>query len=175
LTVREAKVGKKILVTPFLKPREVSKRDFGKLFLRRWNVELDLRNIKTTLGMNELSCKTPQMCEKELWVYMLAYNLIRMLMSEAAVQAMVLPRELSFKHTVQVWLAWSRQQFHSDAPEEIAALFRLIAQVRVGKHPEGLSHGRSNEDRSPSRKKHHGSSEHSRSRHSSTISSTLPR
>lgn len=135
LTVREVKVGKKILVTSFSKPREVSKRELGELFCQRWNVELDLRNIKTTLGMDELSCKTPPMCEKELWVYMLAYNLIRLLMAEAAVQADVLPRELSFKHTVQVWLAWSRKQFLSEAPENLPALFRLIAQVRVGKRP----------------------------------------
>lgn len=135
LTVRETKVRDKVLVTSFLKPREVCKRDLGKLFLQRWNVELDLRNIKTTLGMERLSCKTPRMCEKELWVYMLAYNLIRLLMAEAAVQAGVLPRQLSFKHTLQVWVAWSHKQFLSDAPEDTAALFRLIAQVRVGKRP----------------------------------------
>jgi hypothetical protein len=41
------KVRKKVLVTSFLNPREVCKREIGKLFLRRWNVELDLRNIKS--------------------------------------------------------------------------------------------------------------------------------
>jgi hypothetical protein len=135
LTVRERKVGKKVLVTSFLNPREICKRDLGTLFLHRWNVELDLRNVKDTLGMAMLSCKTPEMCEKELWVYMLAYNLIRLLMMQAAVQAHVLPRELSFKHTVQVWLAWSQKQYLSDAPEDLTALFRLIAYVRVGKRP----------------------------------------
>ncbi|VAW79010.1 hypothetical protein MNBD_GAMMA15-1535, partial [hydrothermal vent metagenome] len=44
---------------------------FFKLFLQRWHVELDLRNIKTTLGMETLSCKTAEMCEKEMWVYFL--------------------------------------------------------------------------------------------------------
>jgi len=135
LTVRDIKVGKKILVTSFLKPREVSKRDLGKLFMSRWHVELDIRNIKTTLGMDELSCRTPQMCEKQMWVFVLAYNMIRLLMAQAALQAGVLPRELSFKHTGQVWLAWNRQQFLSDAPEDLTELFRLIAYVRVGKRP----------------------------------------
>ena len=51
LTVRETKVGKKVLVTSFLNPREICKRDLGTLFLHRWNVELDLRNVKDTLGM----------------------------------------------------------------------------------------------------------------------------
>ena len=111
LTVRETKVGKKVLVTSFLNRREVCKRELGSLFLHRWNVELDLRNVKDTLGMALLSCKTPEMCTKELWVYLLAYNLIRLLMAQAAVQAAVPPRHLSFKHTVQVWLAWSHKQF----------------------------------------------------------------
>lgn len=135
LILREVKVRKKVLVTSFRNPREVCKRELGQLFLRRWNVELDLRNLKTALGMERLTCKTPEMCEKELWVYVLAYNLIRLLMAEAAAQAGVLPRQLSFKHTVQVWVAWSQRQFLSDAPEDPAALFRLIAQIRVGNRP----------------------------------------
>ena len=135
LTVRETKVGKKVLVTSFLNPRAVCKREVGSLFVQRWNVELDLRNVKDTLGMAVLSCKTPEMCAKELWIYVLAYNLIRLLMAQAAAQADVLPRQLSFKHTMQVWLAWSHKQFLSDTPEDLPALFRLIAYVRVGKRP----------------------------------------
>jgi hypothetical protein len=138
LTLREAKVRKKVLVTSFLSARKVSKRELGKLFLQRWNVELDLRNIKTTLGMESLSCKTPDMCEKELWVYMLAYNLIRLLMAQAAAHAGVLPRQLSFKHTLQVWIAWSQRQFNSDSPEDTAGLFKLIAAIRVGNRPGRL-------------------------------------
>ena len=135
LTLREVQVGKKVLVTSLLTPREVCKRELGKLFMQRWNVELDLRNIKTTLGMEKLSCKSPEMCKKELWIYLLAYNLIRLLMAEAAAQAGVLPRQLSFKHTLQVWVAWSQKQFLSNAREDTAILFRLIAQIRVGNRP----------------------------------------
>lgn len=131
ITVREVKVGKKVLVTTLLNPREVPKGELGELFWQRWNVELDLRNIKSTLGMERFSCKTPAMVEKELWVYLLAYNLIRVLMAEAAHQAQVLPRQLSFKHTLQIWVAWSARQFLSEAPEDTAGLFMLIAQIRV--------------------------------------------
>jgi len=97
LTLRETKVRKKVLVTSFLNPREVCKRELGRLFVQRWNVELDLRHIKTTLGMETFSCKTPEMCKKEMWVYMLAYNLIRLLMVQAATHAGVLPRQLSLR------------------------------------------------------------------------------
>ncbi len=132
ITVREVKVGKKVLVTTFLNPRLTPKKELGRLFWQRWNVELDLRNVKSTLGMGRLACKTPAMVEKELWVYLLAYNLIRLLMAEAASQAAVLPRQLSFKHTLQMWVAWSARQFLCEAPEDTAGLFRLIGQLRVG-------------------------------------------
>ena len=135
LKLRETKVGKKVLVTSFLHPREVCKGDLESLYLQRWHVEVDLRHIKTTLGMESLSCKAPEMCEKEAWIYMLAYNLIRLLMAQAAIQAGVLPRQLSFKHTLQVWVAWSQIQFVSDTPEDTTGLLGLIAQIRVGNRP----------------------------------------
>ena len=111
ITLREVQVRGKVLVTSFVNPREVGKNELGKLFVDRWNVELDLRNIKSTLGMDKLRCKSPQMCRKEAWIYMLAYNLIRLLIAQAAVHAGVLPRKLSFKHTLQVWVAWSHGNF----------------------------------------------------------------
>lgn len=135
ITVREVKVGMKVLVTTFLQARKTRKDELGELFWQRWNVELDLRNIKSPLGMAAFSCKTPPMVEKQMWVYLLAYNLIRLLMAEAASQADVLPRQLSFKHTVQMWVAWSQRQFLSAAHEDTAGLFALIAQIRVGDRP----------------------------------------
>lgn len=85
--------------------------------------------------MENFSCLSPQMCEKEMWVYLLAYNLIRLLMAEAASQADLLPRQLSFKHTLQMWVAWSQRQFLSAVKEDTAVLFVLIAKMRVGDRP----------------------------------------
>ena len=134
LTVREAKVDGQILVTTMLNPRTVRKGELSKLYERRWNVELDIRNLKTTLGMDVLSCQTPQMNEKEMWVYLLAYNLIRMLMAQSARSEGLHPRDLSFKHAVQIWTEWTSQHVGS-SPQQNALLFRLIAQVRVGNRP----------------------------------------
>lgn len=53
------------------------------LYYQRWDVELDLRHLKTTLGMDVLRCKTPAMVRKEIHVYLLAYNLLRSLMWSA--------------------------------------------------------------------------------------------
>jgi hypothetical protein len=135
LAVREAKVDKRVLVTTMLDPREVGKKDLSDLYRQRWHVELDLRNIKTTLGMEVLKCLTPAMVEKEFWVNLLAYNLIRLLMAQAAIESGLHPRQLSFKHTVQIWTQWlwivccGRQKWHRET------LFTLIAQIRVGNRP----------------------------------------
>jgi len=109
LTVRELKIKGKVLVTTLLSAGEFPRHELSAFYKKRWHVEVDLRTIKTTLGMETLSCKTPDMLEKEMWVYFLAYNLIRLLMAQSALLSDVLPRQLSFKHTVQLWLAWSQQ------------------------------------------------------------------
>ena len=135
LTVREFKAGGKIMVTTFLCPKEAPKSILKVLYRRRWNIELDLRNIKTTLGMEKLRCKTPEMAIKELWVYLLAYNLIRLLMAQAALLADQVPRQLSFKHTVQIWVSWQQRGGGTHDAVVIRALLVLIAEPRVGLRP----------------------------------------
>ena len=128
ILMREAKVDGQVLVTTMHNARAVPKSELSALYARRWHIELDIRNIKTTLGMEVLRCLTPAMVEKELWVCLLAYNLIRLLMAQAAHTAAVHPRELSFKHTVQMWSSWPRGA-------EPSELLRLIAQRPVGNRP----------------------------------------
>jgi hypothetical protein len=134
LPVREFKVGGRVLVTTLLCPRTFSKAELKALYKRRWHIELDLRGIKSTLGMEVLTCKTPEMVEKEIWVYLLAYNLTRMLMIHCACCVHLAPRTLSLRHTLQLWLAWA----HYAPPIigiELADLAMLIAQKRVGNRP----------------------------------------
>jgi hypothetical protein len=138
LKVREFQAGGKIMVTTFLCPKETPKHVLKTLYRQRWNAELDLRNIKTTLGMEQLRCRTPQMAIKELWVYLLAYNLIRLLMAQAALLADQIPRQLSFKHTVQIWMAWQQRGGATHDAVSINALLVLIAEPRVGLRPGRL-------------------------------------
>ena len=135
LKVREFQAGGKIMVTTFLNPNEAPKNALKTLYRGRWNVELDLRNIKTTLGMEQLRCKTPEMAIKELWVYLLAYNLIRLLMAQAALLADQIPRQLSFKHTAQIWASWQQRGRATHDAVSINALLTLIAEPRVGLRP----------------------------------------
>jgi len=118
VTIRELKVGDKILVTTLLSPKE----------------ELNLRHIKTTLGMETLSCKSPDMVLKEMWVYFLAYNLIRLVMAQSAVLADLLPRQISFKHTLQLWQAYRQQQGIGNQIN-LSSLCLLIAENCVGNRP----------------------------------------
>lgn len=132
LRLRETQVGNRVLVTSLLEPHRAAKHALNALYRQRWHIELDLRAIKTTLGLDVLRCRTAAMVEKELWVYLLAYNLIRLLMAQAAAEHGMTPRALSFKHTVQLFSEFAlRQLCHAHAPT-LALLLRLIAQQRVG-------------------------------------------
>lgn len=135
LDIRELEVGGKTLVTTMTCPNTIPKSALKDLYKQRWQVELDIRNIKTTLGMETLSCKTPEMGEKELWVYLLAYNLIRLIMAQSALMADVLPRALSFKHTLQLWLAWSGASAREDDQDNLKKLLALVAEQSVGNRP----------------------------------------
>lgn len=135
LLIRELSTHGKILITTLLCPKEAWKPELKVLYKKRWQIEVDFRNIKTTMGMETLSCKTPEMSEKEIWVYFLAYNLIRLSMAQAALLVDILPRQLSFKHTLQLWLAWTQQTALTGTGVIEESLFVLIAQQRVGSRP----------------------------------------
>lgn len=134
LTVREFKAGGKIMVTTLMCAKTFTRSELKMLYKQRWNVELDLRDIKETMGMNVVSCRTPEMVIKEIWVYLLAYNLVRFLMMQAATIADILPRAISFKHSLQLWLIWSRQTDTCD-DEMLGMLYGMMAQQRVGNRP----------------------------------------
>ena len=67
------------------------------IYLKRWNVELDIRNIKTTMNSEQLRSKTPEGAEKEFWVRILAYNLTRFIMVQSSKFTNTGPRKRSFK------------------------------------------------------------------------------
>src|SRR5690606_21716032 len=88
------------LVTTLTDAVIYTKKNLAQLYLRRWAVELYFRQIKTTMGMEKLRCKTPDMVRKELRMHLIAYNLIRGLMQEAAHLEDVQLDRISFKGAV---------------------------------------------------------------------------
>jgi putative transposase len=127
-----------VLVTTLLDPIEYTMEELAELFLERWHAELDIRSIKIVMQMDVLRCKSPEMAEKEIWVHLLAYNIVRSFMVNAAAKTGAQPRELSFKATLQAITAFrdsmrmARPQRHAQL---WAAMFLAIAYDRVGDRP----------------------------------------
>jgi hypothetical protein len=96
-----------MLVTTLLDPEAVSASELASVYRVRWHAQLDLRSIKVTMQMDVLRCKTPAMVRKEIWTHLLAYNFIRTLMAEAAADADIPPRELSFAGALQTFNAFA--------------------------------------------------------------------
>ncbi len=126
------------LVTTLLDAQIYSRQELATAFRCRWHAELDLRSIKTVMQMDVLRCKTPAMVRKEIWMHLLAYNLIRTLMAQAAAAAGVSPRDLSFKGTLQTLVAfaaagWSCPERQNELH---AAILRAVATHRVHDRPD---------------------------------------
>ena len=127
-----------VLATTLLDPVLYTKEDLAELYLQRWSVELDLRSIKIVMQMDVLRCKSPDLVNKEIWVHMLAYNILRELMATAAAKDGIRPRELSFKGTLQALTAF-RDAMRTADPKRRSRLwegmFVAIAHDRVGDRP----------------------------------------
>lgn len=99
------------VVTTLTDPKAYPKEDIAALYGFRWNVELDIRAIKQTLGLDHLRCKSPDMVLRELWLRLLAYNLIRKVVATAAAVHDKPPRALGFTLACQIilasWMLWS--------------------------------------------------------------------
>jgi putative transposase len=147
LTVRELKVRvavpsfrvrELVVVTTLTDAERYPAKEIAWLFRLRWHVELDLRNIKTSLRLDDLRGKKPETIRREIWMHWLAYNLIRKVMAQAALKHEKMPRELSFAGALAaVTGAWELASV-SDAStlsRHAEAQHRGIAWVRVGHRP----------------------------------------
>jgi len=142
------------VVTTLLDASVYTAADIMSLFRQRWNVELDIRCIKTVLGMDRFTCKTPSMVRKEFYTYLLAYNLIRVRMAQAAKLHDKKPREISFKACKAAMTIWLPVIASAGSERERDTLERLmldtIASRTVSDRP-GRSEPRKIKRRPPSK------------------------
>jgi len=128
------------LVTTFLDAQLYSKDDLARAFRCRWHAELDLRSIKQVMQMDVLRCKSPAMVRKEIWMHLLAYNLIRKLMAQAAAVSDLCPRDISFKGTLQTLVVFAIAGW--SCPEKrhnlYVAVLRAVATHRVNDRPDRI-------------------------------------
>ncbi len=151
ITIREARIRVRrpgfrtrsvVVVTTLLDPGQASKEELASLYRARWNNELDLRSLKSAMPMSELRCKTPGLERKEVWAPILAYNLIRTVMAQAAARHDIPPRSVSFTGAMQTLEAFqpllefgatdddaSRSQLYQE-------LLDAIASQRVADRPD---------------------------------------
>ena len=115
------RTGRVSLITTLLDTTTYSSLEIVRLYGKRWDVELDLRHLKTTLGMDVLRCKTPSMVRKEIYVYLLAYNLLRSLMWLAGTTYSTPPLRLSLQGT--------RHHLNNFIPQLLAAASTQCLQV----------------------------------------------
>ena len=94
------------IATTLTDAQTYSAADIADLYYQRWDVELFFRDIKTTMGMDILRCRTPEMVRKEILMHLIVYNSVRLLMLNAAKQIDVSPRRISFKASVQALRQW---------------------------------------------------------------------
>ena len=131
-----------IVVTTLLDPEATTKEDLASLYRSRWSQELDIRDIKITLQMDVLRCKSPELVRKEIWTHVLAYNLIRTIMAQAASQHEIQPREISFKGTIQTLAAFQPLMGFNDrngatsCQELYLQLLQAVATHRVADRPD---------------------------------------
>lgn len=117
-----------ILVTTLVDFKVYTKAKLAQLYKLRWEVEVDLRHVKTTLSMEMLRGKTPEMVRKEIYVHLIAYNLLRVLMWEAAKNAGVSPLRVSLQGTRQ-HLENFISKLADAAPKKRKRLYQTLLQV----------------------------------------------
>jgi hypothetical protein len=126
------------LVATLADPAAWAKDEIVGLYGERWNAEVDLRSMKTHMGMDVLTCRTPEMVRKEVWAHLLAYDLVREVMAQAAREHGVTPRRLSFLGAVQTLEAFRPlllAVMEADLPGLIGRILAAIAAHRVGNRP----------------------------------------
>jgi len=135
---RGCRVEELVVTTTLVNPDQYSKDELTDLYHERWHVELDIRSIKQSLGMETLRCLSPFMVEKELWAYWLGYNLVRKVAAQAAIACGRHPRGISFTATRQAVVeGWKPMTLGSPRQRFILgrALLVALGKEEVGDRP----------------------------------------
>jgi hypothetical protein len=138
IQVREFKVAGNVYVTTFLSAKKYHKKELASIYERRWDIEINLRSIKSIMNMDMLSCKTPDMVKKEIGIHFLAYNVIRIIMAEACAAHSAIPWKISFKGTVQLLNEFMPHFLNSSNRKNkilYAEMLMLIVKNKTGNRP----------------------------------------
>ena len=120
------------LVTTLLDVQLYPAQELFELYFQRWRLEMCLDDLKTTLGMEKLNCRTPPLVHKELLLFLIAHNLLRWMMAQAAQRGSAPLERISFKGTLDAFRQWSAALAQVRGPGKLAkqkALWRQLLQI----------------------------------------------
>ena len=128
-----------VIVTTLIDSEKYSKRKLAKFYRKRWNIELALRDLKTTFHMDHIAANTPEMVEKGFWGHLLAYNMLRWHMLNAATLCEVPIENVSVKTAATIMMqnsALIMQCTEETKAHTFAVVYFQMTQVPVGKRPD---------------------------------------
>lgn len=135
ITEKGKRPRKIILIATLLDEEIFTQQELADLYNIRWRAEIDLRSLKSVMQMDVLRCKTPQMVRKEVWAHLLAYNLIRTVISQAAEAHKRRPEQISFKGALQTINAFRDYMLLDLARDWYEALLHAVAHHEIGNRP----------------------------------------
>ena len=145
ITLREVEISKKrgskgriIIVTTLLNASKFPKSKLSKFYKKRWKIEVALKDLKDTFKMSHINAKTPEMVEKIIWAHILAYNILRWHMLNAAIIYESHIENISIKTAARVLVTNKTAILTSQPfsrPDLFAALYKQMITVPVGNRP----------------------------------------
>ncbi len=130
-----------VIATTLLDAQLYPLAEIAKLYHLRWDVEINLRSLKTMMNMDVLRGHTPDMVRKEIWAHLLAYNLIRTVIAQAAARHGKDPRQLSFTRAMRTLEAFRPTLAHARSerlPMLYQELLKAVASHEIGNRPDRL-------------------------------------
>lgn len=115
--------------TTLLDPIAYPAERIASLYRRRWDMELCFRDLKTTMGMEELRCRTPEMALKELLAFLIAHNFMRCLIAQAASAHQVCRTRISFKGAVDAARSFHQAMRLARSPRHARRLYRRLLEI----------------------------------------------
>jgi len=130
-----------VVATTLLDAEQFPQDEIAHLYRLRWEAEINLRSLKTMMNMDVLRCQTPDMVRKEIWAHLLAYNLIRTVIAQAAARHGKHPRQISFTRAMRTLEAF-RPAIAGVPSDRLANLYehllKAIASHGIGNRPDRL-------------------------------------
>jgi len=130
-----------VIATTLLDAEQYPRDEIARLYRLRWDAEINLRSLKTMMNMDVLRCHNPDMVRKEIWAHLLAYNLIRTVIAQAAAGHGKDPRQISFTRAMRTLEAF-RPAIAGVSNDRLAQLYQhmltAIASHEIGNRPDRL-------------------------------------